>query len=511
MRRIRAVLDKGPPEQDPRDVVIEQQDREIARLRDELARHKDVHRENGRVQRQNDGLQRRIERLEHENEHLKQQLATERRAGRRQAAPFAKKRPQGRGKRPGRRPGTRYGRQGRRPCPGRVDEALSAPVPATCPDCGSAVDVTGAAAQYQEDLPPVRPLVRRFDIEVGHCSQCRRRIQGRHPLQTSDALGAARAQLGPGVVALVVDLHTRCGLPLAKVADLLQTRFGLQVTPGGLVHLLHRAARDARPAYEALREQVRNAPVVTVDETSWRVGGIGHWLWAGVTPTTTVYAICAGRGFEDAQAVLGADFDGVLVRDGWVVYRSYTNGEHQSCLQHLRRRCEELLEDQPHCGWAAQVQDTLQAALALRDRRNAGGISDHGLATARGRLLAQISRLIDNPPPHDDAERFAAHLATEFGALFTFLWDPAVDATNWRAEQAIRPAVVIRKVCGGNRTRKGADTQQVLASVVRTARQRNLDLPALFATMLRAPEPIVPDVFGLPPPSAPSAAPQRAN
>ena len=50
-------------------------------------------------------------------------------------------------------------------------------------------------------------------------------------------------------------------------------------------------------------------------------------------PTTTVYAICAGRGFEDAQAVLGADFDGVLVRDGWVVYRSYTNGKHQSCLQ----------------------------------------------------------------------------------------------------------------------------------------------------------------------------------
>ena len=57
-------------------------------------------------------------------------------------------------------------------------------------------------------------------------------------------------------------------------------------------------------------------------------------------------------------------------------------------------------------------------------------------------------------------------------------------------------------VCGGNRTRKGADTQQVLASVVRTARQRKLDLPALFATMLRAPEPIVPDEFGLPPPPA---------
>ena len=262
LRRIRAILEKAPPEQDPRDVVIEQQDREIGRLRDELARHKDVHRENGHVHRQNDGLQRQIERLERENEHLKQQLATERRAGRRQAAPFAKKRPQGRGGRPGRRPGTRYGRQGRRACPAHVDEALAAPAPTTCADCGGTVDVSGAATQYQEDLPPVRPVVRRFDIEVGHCSQCRRRIQGHHVLQTSDALGAARVQLGPGVVTLVVELHTRAGMPLAKVADLLQTRFGLQVTPGGLQHLLHRAARDARPAYEQLREQVHNAPVV---------------------------------------------------------------------------------------------------------------------------------------------------------------------------------------------------------------------------------------------------------
>ena len=86
--------------------------------------------------------------------------------------------------------------------------------------------------------------------------------------------------------------------------------------------------------------------------------------------------------------------------------------------------------------------------------------------------------------------------------VFLFLWDPSLDATNWRAEQAIRPAVVVRKVCGGNRTRHGADTQQVLASVVRTARQRDLDLPALIATMLRATNPIVPEVLALPPPPA---------
>lgn len=72
--------------------------------------------------------------------------------------------------------------------------------------------MTRVALQYQEDLPKVRPLVRQFDIQVEHCSQCRRRVQGRHALQTSDALGAASTQLGPGVVTLVVKLHTEMAL-----------------------------------------------------------------------------------------------------------------------------------------------------------------------------------------------------------------------------------------------------------------------------------------------------------
>ena len=146
------------------------------------------------------------------------------------------------------------------------------------------------------------------------------------------------------------------------------------------------------------------------------------------------------------------------------------------------------------------MQTVLQAALKLRDRRDAGRLSDHGLATARGRLLAQLGRLIDNASTLDASARFAAHLDREFPAAFTCLRDPSVDATNWRAEQAIRPTVVTRTVCGGSRTRRGADTQQVLASVVRTASQRQLNLAPLIITMLRSSSPVVPDTLQRSPP-----------
>ena len=128
---------------------------------------------------------------------------------------------------------------------------------------GGSLDQLRVAPQYQEDLPVVQPIVWRFDVAVGQCTHCGRRVQGRHPLQTSDAVGAANVHLGPSAVALVSLLHKEVGMPLGKIAALLRERFGLTVTPGGLVHVLHRAARVAAPTYTALCEQIRGSPVVS--------------------------------------------------------------------------------------------------------------------------------------------------------------------------------------------------------------------------------------------------------
>jgi transposase len=463
----------------PRDPeqIIDEQARRIAQLEEDLRRSE--------AERQ---------RLRRENEKLKDELETARRAVYRQAAPFARGTRVAAPKRPGRKAGAVYGTRAHRPPPRVVDEIYAAPLPTRCPHCAGAVRRVRVATQYHEELPVQRPLVRAFHIAIGRCTQCRRRLQGRHPLQTSDALGAAAGQLGPQAIALAVLLNKRFGLPYGKITALLRDRFGLRVTRGGLVHAVHRAARHAQPTYAALCATVRGSPVVTADETSWRVDADLQWLWAFVTRETTVYAIQSGRGLAQAASVIGLDYAGVLQRDGWQSYRQFHHAAHQTCLAHLLRRCRALLLDYPDQPFVTAVKALLQAALATRDRYHAGAVSAHGLAVARGYYIERLGDLLQRTPSRRLlVRRFQQHLIVEFDAIFSFLFDPTLDATNWRAEHALRPAVVTRKMCGGgNRTRRGADSQQVLASVLRTADQRGLDATDVLVSLLTAATPLVP-------------------
>ena len=469
----------------PEPSEIERLRRENEQLRDDLRRSE--------AERQ---------RLRRENEKLKEDLEAARRASARQAAPFSRGTRVAAPHRPGRKPGAAYGPHGRRPAPTHVDQTYDAPLPAACPTCAGTLRETAIATQYHEELPVQRPLVRAFHVHVGRCTQCHRRVQGRHPLQTSDALGAAAVQLGPQAIAFAVLLNKRCGLSYGKIAALLRDRFGLTVTGGGLVQAVHRTARHAQPTYAHLAATVRGSPVVTADETSWRVEADLQWLWAFVTSETTVYAIQPGRGLAQAAVVIGQDYPGVLVRDGWQSYRQFTHALHQTCLAHLLRTCRRLLLDYPDQPFVRAVKQILQAALRTRAQYRQGTISAHGLAVARGHYLERLGRLLERTPSRRLAvRRFQGHLVREYDAIFSFLFEPTLDATNWRAEQALRPAVVTRKMCGGgNRTAHGARSQEILASVLRTADQRGLDATAILTALLTAPTPIVPLVLRPVPP-----------
>jgi transposase len=174
-------------------------------------------RERDQARNEAEHLQKELERLQEENQRLRQELEAAQRAAKRQAAPFSRGQPKSDPRPPGRKAGAAYGRHYRRPIPDHVDEEVQVATPAQCPDCGGPLSVERVESQYQEEILR-RTWIRRFQIPICLCERCHKRVQGRHPLQTSNALGAAAIQVGPEAVTLGVLMNKSwdCRMPMRR-------------------------------------------------------------------------------------------------------------------------------------------------------------------------------------------------------------------------------------------------------------------------------------------------------
>jgi transposase len=430
---------------------------------------------------------RRIVELEARVAGLEAKLEGLIRVCKRQAAPFSKGPPVADPKRPGRKSGEDYGAKAFRAVPPVMDETYEAPLPERCPRCGGAVAFSHTDQQYQAEIPR-RPIYRQFNVAVGACTCCHKRVQGRHPLQTSDALGCAASQIGPEAQAAVVMLNKELGLSQGKISRFFQAFFGVRLSRGGSCQIMLRAAERLKENYQAIVTRVRASERIVPDETGWRIGGLLAWLHVAVGDRAAAYLVHPQRGFEAAVLLIGQDYAGTLVHDGWAPYENFESALHQTCLAHLLRRCQGLLETA--VGGAVlfprKVKALLTQALETRDQRDAGMIQPATAARRARQLAAQMEALVAPAKRHAGNERLAAHLWEHQTELFTFLSFPGIDATNWRAEQAIRPAVVNRKVWGGNRTQAGAQAQGVLLSVLATARLVKVEALGFISKVLRA-------------------------
>ncbi|HVA07699.1 MAG TPA: IS66 family transposase [Acidimicrobiales bacterium] len=438
-------------------------------------------------------LERNVAELAKLNERLSQRdariaelerlLSESRRSGKRQAAPFSKGNPKEEPAKPGRCSGDAHGRHGHRMAPvAAPDREIDVPLSSCCPDCGGDVELERTAEQFQVDLPAMRPVTTRFNLGVGRCKGCGRRVQARHGEQTSDALGAASSQVGPITKAWAAWLHYGLGLSFGKTANLLH-RLGIDLTAGALSQAAQSTSTALVPVQNSIVKEVNDSKMIVPDESGWRVGGEGAWLWAVSSARATAYWVADGRGFDEACEVISPEYSGVMVRDGWAPYRRFDKATHQTCVAHLLRRCDELITDLPAGAkhTPRRVRQILTEALDARD------LDDDERAAVVADLAERVEMLADDAHPENENRKLVAHLYKEREALFTFLTHPGTDATNWRAEQAIRPAVVNRKVWGGNRTWRGAVTQGRIMSVLRTASQQQVDAIDFLTRLARAP------------------------
>src|SRR5882672_5228570 len=170
------------------------------------------------------------------------------------------------------------------------------------------------------------------------------------------------------------------------------------------------------------------------------------------------------RRSKEAFAALIDDWAGILVSDGYGVYRNGV-ARRQTCLAHLIRAARSLAErpqaELAACGtWAlAELQRLCHMATAPPT----GGEWRAWYA----RLCTFIDQYHDR---HDDAGRLARRLLREMDSLCVFLAQQGVEPTNNRAERALRFGVLWRKRPLGTASDKGNRWVERILSLKETCR-----------------------------------------
>jgi transposase len=430
---------------------------------------------------------------------LRQELDKVQQDQHRQAARFRRRKLKKRRKKPGRKKGHRADLRPT-PTPEQIDRVIDVPCH-ECPDCKAPLVDQKTVVQYQTDLPPIIPIVTQFNIQTGYCSCCRQYCQGRHPEQTSDAIGAAGNTLGPVALTMAAELKHRLGIPYGKICDFLANYCDLALCPATLVRAEQRLAERAQPTFELLLEALRRCGVIHADETGWRIGRLNAWLWVFASKDITIYAIRHSRGHDVPEEILG-DFDGYLVVDGLRTYDVLDVAKGR-CNGHLLRRCKDL-KDTVATREQTLVQTLMtliQDAIALAQRRDA--FKPETYARRAQRIEDRLDGWLDHLPLHvsADLDRLADHVAAHRGEWLVFLHEAEVPPTNNHAERMLRPAVITRKVGGCNKTLKGALVHGILASLMVTCRHQAKRFLDLARRLWQSSEPQAIPLASLPPPN----------
>jgi transposase len=411
------------------------------------------------LKKQTKDLENKIKELENKIEELE-------RSAKRPAAPFRIE--DSKRKKEKKKAGARKGHKGHfRAVSGPIDVRKEVKL-SSCPKCGGKVAKSKPVKQVIEELV-LRPYRMELLTYKGQCVSCGQ-VHSTHPFQTSHAVGSAGCHLGRQATTTALLLNYRYGMSKRKVCELFTDHFKLPLSIGGLVQMQHRMADSFESEYEQLQAQVKSSEVVHVDETSWYVGAPKDWLWTFTNEEVTYYRVEENRNREVVSKVMGNNYQGVLVSDCLAVYDGVCD-KQQKCYAHHLKAIAQALALEPESEYLKKWKNLLKQAMLWKNSQH--HLSSEQYLTGCTKLALRASKLLKAPRPGPQEMKIGNRLEKQQDHLFTFLLEKNVEPTNNRAERSLRPAVIHRKISCGNKTRKGANTWQIMASVITSTEQQN--------------------------------------
>ena len=336
-----------------------------------------------------------------------------------------------------------------------------------CSGCDKALKApTSFERRVIEEIPKPQPiLVTEFLIAHYEC-ECGAETVAEHPECPDTGI------FGPNVLALSALMKHKWRMPYRMTCEMFETVHGLEITPATALDINRRVSDVLEPEYDQIKENIRDADVVYGDETGAPMNGENYWDWSFSTPTDVIFAIRDNRSSDVPEEILGNDFDGAMVNDGWKPYGEYAD-EHNlqmgRCWSHILREADSLAEKMPAAKSVAdklhEILDDLKAEVkrnpSKKERRR---LYENG--------LCRLRRLTKKRFRKPEAKKFMEKLERARIDLMTFVLVPGMEPTNNRSERNLREQVIQRKISRTFRSEKGIRINEIEMSVFATWQAR---------------------------------------
>jgi transposase len=352
----------------------------------------------------------------------------------------------------------------------------------TCPRCDTRL---GKPCGHRDHIVEEFPLlIQLLAILYRHyqywCPGCQCMVEaGPHPEEPK------HGKLGLRALLFCADLKHRLGIPYRKIREVLASLGAISISSGAIQQGMIRLAAFFTATYMGLVEALRKAKAVYADETGWKMDGLRWWLWVFTNPELTVYQAAPTRGNVIPKTILGEDFDGTVIADFYSAYNSLP-GKAQKCLAHFFRELKACAArgSPAFLVFRDRVTRLLKQAIALRSRREK--MSETAFSRRVDTIRRRLGECRRGSSTDPDVERLKNRMSIFRGEFLTFLTETGVEPDNNRAERAIRPAVVARKISGGSRSVKGAEAHAILMSIIQTCRQQGTNIMDFGMSLLAA-------------------------
>ena len=295
---------------------------------------------------------------------------------------------------------------------------------------------------------------------------------------------------GPRMQAATTTLSVRNRVSRRDVVELAGELFGASISTGTVDAIVGLAGEALDRPYQRLKDDIRAAAAVNVDETGWRLKGAKRTLGGAFTARAALLRIAPDRHERELQALLGEEFAGIASSDRWWAYNGLDPERRQVCWSHLIRDFTAHAE-----GLAAQ-KELGEAGLRIAERlfeawRNFQQDGDRvklkrAAAPLKRELKALLKTHARKSARHRHTRTFANNLLKVWPALWNFTKTDGVQPTNNHAERGLRGAVIYRKLSLGSQSEQGERAIERLLSVSQTCRLQGRPLFAYLTDVLAA-------------------------